>query len=188
MPTRLTIERRLAIVIALLALLVLWLTLQVPEPSTFMAVGPRFFPYVLGGAMLLSALLLALLPPRVVPPAITEQAAEAVEAAEHTDAAVVAGASDEGRDEPLEWRRVLLLMGLTALYVVAFEPLGFVLSTVPFIVVSARLLGSRHWLRDVIVAVGVAVGIYYLFTQLLRVALPEMPFFGVLIEQVRIAS
>jgi putative tricarboxylic transport membrane protein len=174
MLTRLTIERRLAIVIALVALLVLWLSLQVPEPSSFMAVGPRTFPYILGLAMLLSAILLFILPPRSVP------STEEREAVEHTDASVIAGdPGQEGVDEPLEWRRVLLLMGLTLLYVLLFVPLGFVLSTVPFIIVSARVLGSRHLIRDIIVAIAVAVSIYYLFTQILRVGLPEIPFLGI---------
>ena len=138
-----------------------------------MAVGPRLFPYILGGAMLLSAALLFILPPRKPAPAKTEQIA-----AEHTDAATVQGVADAGEEEALEWRRVLALIALTALYVLAFEPAGFVIATAPFIVIAARVLGSRHWLRDMAVGVAVAGGIYYIFTQLLRVGLPGFPFGG----------
>lgn len=174
MLTRLTIEKRLALIIALLALLELWLTFQVREPSSFMAVGPRAFPYVLGGAMLLSAVLLFILPPRRAPAAAdVEQVA-----AEHTDAAIVQGVSDEGEDAALEWRRVLALILLMAIYVLTFQPVGFVISTTIFIVAAARILGSRHLLRDTIVAVLVAGSIFYLFTQLLRVSLPGFPFVG----------
>src|SRR5688500_15432687 len=168
-----TIERRLALVIALVAALVLWMATQVPEPSTFMVVGPRLFPYVLGGAMLLSAVLLFTLPtPRIVT-AASEQVV-----AEHTDAAGVVGVgdADEGEEGSLEWRRTLILMGITALFVAAFEPLGFVLSTAAFIVAASWVLGSRNWVRDVIAAVAVAGGVYYLFTQLLHVRLPGFPF------------
>lgn len=166
-----TIERRLALVIALVAALVLWLAAQVPEPSTFMVVGPRLFPYVLGGAMLLSAVLLFTLPtPRIVP-AASEQVV-----AEHTDAAGVEGVGDADEGATLEWRRTLILMGITAVFVAAFEPLGFVVSTAAFIVAASWVLGSRNWVRDVIAAVSVAGGVYYLFTQLLHVRLPGFPF------------
>lgn len=167
----LTIERRLALVIALIALLELWFTLQVPEPSTFMVVGPRLFPYVLGGGLLLSALLLFLLP---VPKA--GQTAGEQQVAEHTEAAGLEGVASEDEESPLEWRRVLLIIGITMIYVLVFQPLGFVLTTAPFIAVAARVLGSRHWIRDGIVAIAVTLGIYYLFTQLLKVTLPGFPF------------
>ena len=185
--------------IALVAILELWLAFQVPEPSTFLVVGPRLFPYILGGALLLSAVLLFTLPaPRATaasndPQRATEHADAAVvedaaltaqarppapQTTEHTDAAIVDRMTDVGeeKDETLEWKRVLILMALTLVYVLAFEPLGFVLATVPFIIAAASVLGSKNWLRDIIVAVAVAVGIFYLFTQLLKVRLPGPPF------------
>jgi putative tricarboxylic transport membrane protein len=173
MSRYLTIERRLALAIAVVALLVLFLAFQVPEPSTFMPVGPRLFPTIMGGAMLLSAVLLFILPPRQSPAITAEQAV-----AEHTDAAVVEGVG-EAEEEQLEWRRALILMALTFVYVLLFSLLGFILSTAPFIVAAARILGSRHIVRDVIVGVAVAVGIYFLFTELLRVRLPPMPFLDI---------
>ena len=167
MSLPLTIERRLALAIAALALLELWLTQQVPEPSTFMPVGPRLFPNVLGAMMLLSALLLFILPPRH---SVVERQEQVV--AEHTDAAPIAGAAEAGEADELEWKRVLALMGVTAVYVLLFELLGFILATAPFIVIAARVLGSRKWLRDGLVGAAVAVIIYYLFTELLGVGLP----------------
>ena len=171
MPIRLTTERWLALVIALLSLIVLFFAFQVPEPSTFMPVGPRLFPVALGAAMLLSAVLLFILPPRQAAPETAEQAT-----AEHTDAAGIEGVTQAGEEGDLEWRRVLSLIALTFLYVLLFSVLGFILSTIPFIVGAARILGSRHHLRDTIVATTVAVGIYFLFTELLHVGLPPMPF------------
>ncbi len=139
-----------------------------------MPVGPRLFPTIMGGAMLLSAVLLFVLPPRQLPAITAEQAV-----AEHTDAAVVEGVGEAEEDEKLEWRRALSLMALTLAYVLLFSLLGFILSTAPFIVGAARILGSRHIVRDVVVGVAVAVGIYFLFTALLHVALPPMPFLDI---------
>jgi putative tricarboxylic transport membrane protein len=174
MSRYLTIERRLALAIAVVALIVLFLAFQVQEPSTFMPVGPRLFPTIMGGAMLLSAVLLFVLPPRQAPAITTEQVV-----AEHTDAAVVEGVGEAEEEEQLEWRRVLSLMALTFVYVLLFSMLGFILSTAPFIVGAARILGSRHIVRDIIVGVAVAVGIYLLFTRLLHVGLPSMPFLDI---------
>ncbi|HYP41276.1 MAG TPA: tripartite tricarboxylate transporter TctB family protein, partial [Chloroflexia bacterium] len=112
-------------------------------------------------------------PPRQSPTITSEQAV-----AEHTDAAVVEGVG-EAEEEQLEWPRVLSLMALTFAYVLLFSMLGFILATAPFIVVAARILGSRHIVRDVIVGVAVAAGIYFLFTELLHVALPPMPFLDI---------
>jgi putative tricarboxylic transport membrane protein len=171
MPIRLTTERWLALIIAFLSLIVLFFAFQVPEPSTFMPVGPRLFPVALGAAMLLSALLLFVLPPRKAAPETAEQAT-----AEHIDAAGIERVTQADEEGDLEWRRVLSLIALTFVYVLLFSVLGFILSTVPFIVGAAKILGSRHLLRDSIVAAGVAVGIYFLFTGLLHVGLPPIPF------------
>lgn len=174
MSLRLTTERWLAILIALLSLLVLFLALQVPEPSTFMPVGPRLFPIALGGAMLLSAVLLFILPPRRPVAKTTDQVA-----AEHTDAAGIEGTGSGEEKDQFEWARVMALIGLTFAYVLLFSVLGFILSTTPFIVIAARILGSRNLVRDLIVAVVVPSAIYFLFTEVLRVGLPPMPFLGI---------
>lgn len=63
----------------------------------------------------------------------------------------------------------------TAVFLAAFVPLGFVLSAAAYLVVEARILGSRsHW-RDAIVAVLFALAIYWLFDGFLTVDLPNGP-------------
>ena len=57
-------------------------------------------------------------------------------------------------------------------FAVALEYAGFVVSAAAFIVVVSRVLGSRHLVRDVIVAVVLPIGIYLAFTRLLDIFLP----------------
>ena len=70
-------------------------------------------------------------------------------------------------------------LALTALallgYFLAFVPLGFILSSVAFLVVEARILGSRALVRDVIASVALVLALYVLFVYFLTVRLPQGP-------------
>lgn len=69
--------------------------------------------------------------------------------------------------------RVLGVLAVLVAYAFALEPLGYLVSTFVLFVVVAALLGSHHWMRDVVIGLGLSVGIYLLFTQLLAVRLPS---------------
>ncbi|MFK3983464.1 tripartite tricarboxylate transporter TctB family protein [Micromonospora sp. NPDC050397] len=73
---------------------------------------------------------------------------------------------------PVQWLTPALLGVALLGYVLALEPLGFVLASAVFFVATARILGSHHSVRDVLVAVPLTVGIYLGFTQLLEISLP----------------
>jgi putative tricarboxylic transport membrane protein len=76
------------------------------------------------------------------------------------------------------WRTPALLLVALIVYsvVLKYTVLGYVLATVVFVLVSARLLSTRPWreviVRDVSTAVGLSLGIYLLFTRLLGIVLP----------------
>ncbi|MGX7672858.1 tripartite tricarboxylate transporter TctB family protein [Plantactinospora sp. DSM 117369] len=72
----------------------------------------------------------------------------------------------------VRWLPPVLLSAALLGYVLLLDPAGFVLASAVFFVACARILGSRHWLRDVAVAVPLAVGVYYGFTQGLDITLP----------------
>lgn len=57
-------------------------------------------------------------------------------------------------------------------FAVALEYAGFVVSAAAFVVVVSRVLGSRHLIRDVIVAVVLPTAVYLAFTRLLDIFLP----------------
>ncbi|MEV6811958.1 tripartite tricarboxylate transporter TctB family protein [Micromonospora sp. NPDC051296] len=66
---------------------------------------------------------------------------------------------------------VLVAIGLVG-FAIALEYAGFVLSAVGFFVWTARVLGSRNWIRDSVVAVVLSLAIYLSFTRLLDLFLP----------------
>jgi putative tricarboxylic transport membrane protein len=73
----------------------------------------------------------------------------------------------------VQWLTPALLGVALVGYVLALDPFGFVLASTVFFVAAARILGSHHTIRDVLVAVPLTLGIYFGFTQLLEITLPS---------------
>ena len=114
-------------------------------PATqFGVVGPAVLPTVFGVAVIASGVWLAGVSLRATPPAL----------------------------DPLDRRPLLLTTVAVAAYLAAFVPVGFLLSSAVFLVVAARILGSRAVLRDAVAAVLFVVLLYVLFERLLTVDLP----------------
>ncbi|MFC4075272.1 tripartite tricarboxylate transporter TctB family protein [Salinithrix halophila] len=74
-----------------------------------------------------------------------------------------------------EWGVLGTVLGATLLYVFFLEWLGFVLVTIPFILGVTVLLGYRRWGVNVTVALGFTGVMYYAFTYLLNITLPQGP-------------
>ena len=62
-------------------------------------------------------------------------------------------------------------------YALLFEPLGFVLSSFLVVASLSTYYGNRNIIIGLLVSLGVPLVIYYIFTHLLKVSLPEFPFF-----------
>ncbi|MET7423037.1 tripartite tricarboxylate transporter TctB family protein [Dactylosporangium sp. NPDC005555] len=83
-----------------------------------------------------------------------------------------------GRGIPMTWRTpALLLVALVGYSVMLkYTVVGYVLSTMLFVLVAARLMSTRPLrtviVRDLMTAVGLSLGIYLLFTRLLGIVLP----------------
>lgn len=67
----------------------------------------------------------------------------------------------------------VLLVALLVGYAFLLPTVGYVLTTVPFFVGTARVLGSRHLGRDLAVGTGLSLVVYLGFTRLLGVFLPQ---------------
>ncbi|MDR7304412.1 tripartite tricarboxylate transporter TctB family protein [Haloactinomyces albus] len=80
-----------------------------------------------------------------------------------------------------ELARVAGVLVLAVAYAWLFKPLGFILATVLFMVGALLLAGVRRPLRLTLGAVGVAAAMYFLFSVLLEVYLPEGIIEGVLL-------
>jgi putative tricarboxylic transport membrane protein len=65
-----------------------------------------------------------------------------------------------------------VLVALLVGYAYVLVPLGYVVTTSFFFVAAARTMGSRLVGRDIVVGIGLSLGVYLLFTGALGVSLP----------------
>jgi len=138
-----------------------------PDPSTTSVVGPRAAPIVIGAAMILCALALlfrGLTAPQVPVGSRSPGAGQGQHSSE-------AGATSGG----LRQRQVLVVFGLLAAYIVAFIPLGYLLSTFVFLVAVTTYVERRRLVRNCIFAAAFAAVVYVLFNYGLKVVLPPGP-------------
>lgn len=70
------------------------------------------------------------------------------------------------------WTTTIAALAALLAYAFVLAPLGYIIATSLFLPVQARILGSRSPLRDVLVAVGLAVVVYIAFNEFLGVRLP----------------
>ena len=73
--------------------------------------------------------------------------------------------------------RIIASLVVFFAYALLFEHLGFVLSSVLVAGTLSTFYGNRNILVGIVVSVGVPIGIYFVFTRLLKVSLPEFPLF-----------
>jgi putative tricarboxylic transport membrane protein len=94
------------------------------------------------------------------------------------------GAAEEGEDvdvtSPVDWRTVLLLVGAFVLNLALIEPLGWVISGAILFWGSAYALGSRHHVRNLIIAAALSLTTFYAFAIGLGVNLPAGVLQGIL--------
>ncbi|MFF0343011.1 tripartite tricarboxylate transporter TctB family protein [Kribbella sp. NPDC004875] len=141
---------RLVRIIAAVVLVVLSATFlvgvfDIRSPKGLDPAGPRFFPLLVTAAWLvlsIAYLIEGLRSPRAAP------------------------SSDRSWFEPVA------VSALLVLYALLVVPLGYVLSTALLFFAAARVLGSRQLVRDIVVAVVLAVVVYVAFTQFLDISLP----------------
>lgn len=94
------------------------------------------------------------------------------------------GEPEGGEDVDLsggsDWRCLLLLSGAFLANAALIERLGWPISGGLLFFGSAWALGSRRWIRDLVIAGVLSVGTFYLFTLVLGIALPVGPLKGIL--------
>lgn len=76
------------------------------------------------------------------------------------------------RIDPAEARRLVTLAGLSLLYVLAMELIGFFTSTILFLPIAALALGYRNWRGIALATVAFVALLYAVFGLLLRTPLP----------------
>lgn len=124
-------------------------------------VGPQLFPIAIGVGLLVMAVVLAIAIPRGL-----------------------RGEADAGEDidpdMPSDWRTVGLLIGLFVMLIVLVEPLGWAIAGALFFAGCATVLGSRHYVRNIVIGAVLAVGSFYAFYSGLGIPLPAGILDGIL--------
>jgi putative tricarboxylic transport membrane protein len=135
--------RSLAVALVVFSAGYLIAAFQISEPAgQYATIGPRAFPIAIGIGLLACAVWVGL-------------------------------TSSARRDlSSIDWRVVAMSALAFLVYLVLLEPVGYLLTTVVFIATESRLLGSRAWVRDLIVSVIMTASVYTVFTLLLGIRLP----------------
>jgi putative tricarboxylic transport membrane protein len=144
-------------VIVLFGVWCLWQATLLREGPGYAAVGPRVFPLLVSGGILLSGMAL-ILSHHDAPSAV------AVES-------VVA----DTEDAPADWPTLIGAAGMLAGYLLLFQVLGFVFASTAFLVGCSWVLGSRSPIRDLAAGLGTSLIAYLVFTRLLGLELPAGP-------------
>ncbi|TDD07683.1 tripartite tricarboxylate transporter TctB family protein [Nonomuraea deserti] len=154
-------ELGLALVVLVLGVLVVVGTLDVSAAASQLGLGPRFFPMLVGGAMVLIGLFYV--------------------------ADVVRGgrgdpeeSEDVDVDAPADWRSVGLVSGIFLAFSALLNVLGWIIGASLLFFGLAVALGAEHKLRAAVIAVVVGVATYLLFVKGLGVSLPGGPLTGVI--------
>ena len=124
-------------------------------------VGPRLLPMVIGIGLLVMAVVLAIAIPRGS-----------------------RGEADAGEDIdpnlPSDWRTVGLLIAMFVALIVLVVPLGWAIASALFFAGCATVLGSKHYVRNILIGVVLSVGSFYAFYSGLGIPLPAGILDGIL--------
>jgi putative tricarboxylic transport membrane protein len=124
-------------------------------------VGPKMFPVVIGVVLIALAIVLAI--------AIPRGSVGEADAGEDVDP-----------DAPSDWRTVGLLVGLFVATILLVEPLGWAITGALLFAGTATVLGSRHYVRNIVIGAVLSVGSFYAFYSGLGIPLPAGILDGIL--------
>jgi putative tricarboxylic transport membrane protein len=124
-------------------------------------VGPKFFPLVIGSALLVTAVILGV--------AIARGSVGEADAGEDIDP-----------DAPSDWRTVGLLVAMFVATIVLVEPLGWAITGALLFAGSATILGSKRYVLNIVIGVVLSVGSFYAFYSGLGIPLPAGILDGIL--------
>jgi putative tricarboxylic transport membrane protein len=144
-----------------IALGAVWLgaALALPHAATYAVVGPGLFPAAIGAALLLLGLLLL----------------RAVARGERFEPQE---AEDADPDRPPSRRALWMTAAAGLLPVATIRPLGFPLTAALVFALTARAFGSARLVRDLAAGLGLGLACWLLFSRLLGLPLPGVPFLG----------
>jgi putative tricarboxylic transport membrane protein len=120
-------------------------------PEDFvMKIGPAFFPEILAGGLILFSVLL------MVQALLGKSIGDVEKISIRQKGA----------------QRVLIALAVMIVYCAILKPVGFIIATIPFIMIFMFLLGNRKTVQYVWVPAAITLGVYLVFEKLLVLSLP----------------
>lgn len=147
--------------IGLLGVSVLLGTGGITVPGSSNTVGPRFFPYIVGGLLVLVAVALAF--------AVWRGDQASSEESEDVDA-----------DRPLDWTAIAVIVVAFGAHALLINVVGWPLAVTVMFAAVAKALGAGGWVRPLLAGGIMSVLVWIIFVKALGVALPG----GTLLEAV----
>ena len=136
---------------------VIYETQSIAETQGYAQIGPRLFPYLIGIGLTLCGAVLGW---------------QALSGGWRN-----VPLDQEGHDTP-DWLAFAVISAGIVLHMIVIGWAGFILAALLLFVMVARGFGSRRPVRDVVIAVVLAVLVFALFTYGLGLNLPKGPFGG----------
>lgn len=151
-------DRIIFVCIVVLTGVYFWATSQIPTLEIGDPLGPKAFPRLLGGGLIIAAVMLL---------------AEMIKERKSAPASVAA--------EPHDISSYKIIAGavvVTGLYFVLFEPLGYAVSTALFLLAMTSYFNKGKRWTNVLTSIIYSFASYYMFTKWLGVNLPRgfLPF------------
>ncbi|MEV0144235.1 MULTISPECIES: tripartite tricarboxylate transporter TctB family protein [unclassified Nonomuraea] len=154
-------ELVLALVVLGLGVLVIVGTLNVSAAGSQLGIGPRFFPTLVGGAMIVVGVFYVI--------DVLRGGHGDPEDSEDVDAGA-----------PADWRSVALVSGIFLAFVTVLNVVGWVIGSALLFFGLSLALGAEHRVRAAVVGVVIGLVTYLLFVKGLGVTLPAGWLRGVL--------
>jgi putative tricarboxylic transport membrane protein len=154
-------ELILAAIVLGLGIFVIWGTADVQAASSRIGLGPRFFPFLVGGMLIVVGICYII--------NVLRGGTGDMEESEDIDTSAKS-----------DWRAVLFVGGVFLVFALLVDILGWVVAAALLFFGISWSLGSRHALRTAAISVILSVATYFIFVKGLGVTLPAGVLEGVI--------
>jgi putative tricarboxylic transport membrane protein len=149
------------IVVALVGLIYSIAAYNLPRSTVGTPLSPSYFPLLLGGVMVVLGISLFLR-------SSMENTKESLNALKNSSA-----------KEKENSKLILLTVIICVLYAVLFDHLGYVISTFLFVDSMLYLTNKKDMKKNAIISLIFSVLIFFIFSELLGIVLPPVPFLNI---------
>ena len=158
----------LLVVLPAAAVAYLVAAVRITSPPADLQVSARAFPMLVGAALVVCTVVVAVQELRRRPDSEGE-----VSSVPFGDDALADDLENESENEVTSWRDFWVVVGALVAMIVLFEALGFILAAGVMMAGVATYFDRRHAVRNVVSAAAVVAVLFYLFDSVFLIELPS---------------